>query len=345
MGNSTPTPSSKRPQSIEEFELKYTANCRSSHNQKRLKEGICHGMCLDWVRSMIRDSGARFVDYHSMDIGQLRKVYAVEARMHQAYNVVGDKLMKASLARQKELLDQAERKNQKARRLQQHGMELLRTIDETELRLGEKLSESERTVLSINSRAMWRDIGRINSYVDETSQFAKTTELQVQRLNEVFHDDERMFHHFYSYFRDHLHEWVEKGDEFSDIIAGTGEYESLHPKALDDWFSKIRACLFQLQSKQCALLNFRRSSDDKKDPGAGHYVAFARVDSIYHLFDPNVGWYQVDGLSEMMEMFKDLWSAGYVNGRYSKSIWRVFYSGALVMWVNPRLPSVQSLKM
>jgi hypothetical protein len=337
MGNTTPKPVNERPQTIEEFEIKYQKSCRSSHNQKVFKEGICHGMCLDWVRSMLNDSGARFMDYHSMKFDSLKKVYSMEARIHNVYNKVGEKLIQASLQAATELRLQAEHKQRKARRLQQHGLQLLDSIENTERRLRGVLSDSERTVLEINVRAMDRDIGLINDIVDRNVNFVQATERRILQLNQQMKNDEVMFHHFYSYFRQNFREWIKDGEDFSDIVAGVGRYEDFGSDTLGDWFSKIRTCLFQLQTRQCALLNFRRGSDDPKDPGAGHYIAFARMNARFHLFDPNVGWYEAEGLDAIMELFKDLWSAGYIRSNYRKSIWRVFYTE----WpwqVDPRLP-------
>ncbi len=336
MGNTSPTPSpSPRPRNIQEFERRYAAALVSGHGQQSLSEGICNGMCLDWIRLLLHDAGARFVDYGRLRLEQLDRVYVLQQSIHDAYVISGHREVAEILQRQEELLQRQRgahhelqtvaRPRARNAAVAEEALRLVGRWNTTTAALGPVDSGNLRTAFRQQGVVVDLRIERMTCLENEI----RRIEQVVANLNRMLKDDERMFphlfHRFRAKFRELYHGEAYTFDDVEYLQAVNGTF-TLH--GVQGWLSEIRACIHQLRDGHGALLNIRGRS-------GGHYVAFHRAGNQYSLFDPNTGWYRVAGADAVWEMFADLWFAAYLNFGYNRSSWRVFF------WsppVDPRLP-------
>lgn len=336
MGNTSPTPSSsRRPRTIEEFEKLYASALVSGHGQQTLSEGICNGMCLDWIRLLLHDAGSRFVDYGRLRGVHLDRVYALQQNIHDAFVLSGQREISEVLAHQRQLI-----------RRQREAHVELQTIARPRARNAVVAEELLRIVGGWNAGSQHLDIVDSNSLRTAFRQQRRVADLRIERmtrledeirrieqvvfgLNRMLKDDERLFPHLFHRFRAKFHDlYQDQAYTFDDIEYMVAVNSTFSLEGVQSWLAEIRSCIHQLRDGHAALLNIR---GDK----GGHYVAFHRAGDQYSLFDPNTGWYRVTGADAVWEMFADLWFAAYLKSGYKRSSWRVYF------WappVDPHLP-------
>lgn len=315
MGNTENKMKGKKPSTPRELLEKYIDNIVSTYNQNDLKQGICHGMCLDWIQSMINGTGSKFTDYSKLKKDQMDVIFALPGEFHEKFKVATIDECQRRKDKAYSKLTEAEQCRQRAL----HNQGKLQKLSEQEERLksvGPHIMKylSDRTnfeaVLKQQSNAVSRKWDELESEMKHMDRLHG----EAEKIREGMAQTARMYPHVYEQFKKKYAEKL-----FKDIDIDQGKHYSWTPEKLSEWFSKIGTCLNLLGSKQCSMLTFQLDSAD------GHVIAFYREGENYHLFDPNVGWFRVQGFDSALELFEDIWHILYRDKKYNNSTWRIFF--------------------
>jgi len=316
MGNS-----SGRPGSLDAFFQKYKKNQVSPHTHKDLEEGICHGMCLDWIRLMLHGRGEQFktlTTSSSADV--VSRVLLVQSSTHKLF-LEAVQQVNEDVARRQEALAarshvRVERGAALQAQLQQYGQmdKALSIVLQSGV-----LDDGDTGRLATFRQGIVPSMQGVLAQMQANHAEILKIEAANARLSRIVADDKLRYDQWFHTFQKLYAERIKEDVGFTDVRYGAS-LDSGDPSKSIIWFSKILSCIKLLKRGECALLNFRRAK-------GGHFVAFHFDGAQYHFLDPNAGWYCVDTDQAVAELFHDLWHAAYRDLVYTQSEWRVFLRG------------------
>ncbi|MBV8544581.1 MAG: hypothetical protein JO093_12720 [Acidobacteria bacterium] len=293
MGNSIGTPNT-----VEEFQKKYEKRCISNHNQMDHNEDVCHGMSLDWMQSMLNEQGKTFITVGQSKHGSLtRKLLIKQNRItHNAYIDALDKFnqsfepFKEKYIKNVMQMEDIGPKIDRFRRIE--ALDLAGNVSNT-TKYRRALKHYGPEMLQLESKQLGFD-------------------QKLRWFQTRFDENARNFHHNYNYF---VQCYQERKGLFENIEVRPRN-STIHEDA-EEVLGMIGTCIDQLESGECAVVNFQRE-------GGGHYVAFYRGGGVYHMFDPNVGWYSEISKTNLWTMFSDLFAVDYLKKPYKTLQWSIF---------------------
>lgn len=330
MGNTSSTPS--RPKSLGEFLERYKGKLVAPHHQRGLGEGICHGMCLDWVRSMLHGDVSGFKKYATLDMEGFKAVVLVQGEIHKLFagSIVDyqRQVEQDVVAQRQRMREIKQRQTRISDRYLAERASVNRMIDVANV--GPLMAHLDPVSRGNFDQAIREARGitlrRGAVYVSEMKRLRWDYDMQEIGLDlkllilKMNADDFlQTYPHLYQFFKVKYKERFESRDSFDDIQLGEST-PSGSPDDLLKWTANIRTCIQKLGAGQAALLNFRRS-------GGGHFVGFFHDGGRYHFFDPNAGWYCVASAEDAGQLFEDLFYAVYASMGYDSSEWRLFLRG------------------
>ena len=288
MGNSSG--SAMRPTDLPGFKKHYVKSVVSvSMNQ--VQDGVCHGMCLNWVRKMLV-KGPRW-----------------RPKQNKNYEEKGSRSHSG-------ILEAVRRRTEaKGQRFVSYIEEQKRSAD----RMNELAAKKTQHGLSATEDAELRQIlDAAVAHRSERDQMREEFRLEKQNLTDATGSGGAWAKDYAGYFQEFKHEGGMKFQaleaEFVDAMGMAGATEQ---ERFSSYFGAIKSRIQGLGPGKGAMLNIHKKA------GKGHFVAFycSADGKEWHIYDPNVGWYARDSADDVGQLFEDLYLSVYAKYQFDNAIW------------------------
>jgi hypothetical protein len=288
MGNSSV--SAKRPQDIGSFKKQYEKYVISTAINQ-VNDGVCHGMCLNWVRKMLL-TGPDWRPKKDKDYE------AKGAVLHTGFQ---DTTKQWREARTSHLITFVEEQQRNAARMNELWAKKSTST----------LSEAEGTELQ-------KILTAAKEGKAKRQEMFQAIQLEKQYFTDLMDSKGGWTREYSAYFQQFKGGGYKKFQRLdANFVDAMGMAGATEQERFSSYFGAIKAKIQTIEAGKGALLNIY------KKQGKGHFLAFYRSDDAkdWHFYDPNLGWYRRDSVDNVGQLFEDLYLCVYASRQFEEANW------------------------
>jgi hypothetical protein len=254
------------------------------------RDGVCHGMCLNWARKMIIKPGWR-------------------PRKRKDYEVRGSVLHKAFQSASKTAVEKGFNELQEAGQRYSAGNDRLQAL----------VAKNEaRTITGPEMQEFRALIEQAKVEKAELAELRGSVLERKQKLHHLMNAEGAWTTEYEAFFQQFKHAGQNKFEALdAAFVESTGMTGGDEQERFEGYFAAIATHIHAMKAGQGALLNICKKA------GSGHFVAFHRSPDGYewNFYDPNLGWYRGKTAEEVGQLFQDLFLSVYAKFKYDEANW------------------------